>query len=165
MLRSVTCTFVMAVAAAGADPAEAKDRIAQIELTRFPARSTLVISDPKVVSKFNIWNGPGVTASDPRVRNQGMFADWNKGVVARKPNGLQRYRVEFTFEERATPYVVFYEFNPALPGGYVYLPARREPEGIANTALIYHGVEGHWFHSSAAWEELVRPSMESAVVQ
>lgn len=165
MTRFVTRLLLLAVSLTVAGHAAAKGKIAQIELTRFPSKTTLVISDPQVVSQFNIWNGPGVLVADPAVRYHGMFADWPKGVVARKPSGLRRYRVEFQFEDLVSAYVVFYEFNPAMPGGYVYLPARREPEGVTNTAMIYHGVEGHWFRSSETWERLVRPAMQSAVVQ
>jgi hypothetical protein len=84
--------------------------------------------------------------------------------VLDRPVGLQRYEVVFQIERWQAPhnrYVVFYEFNPAQAGGYIYLPDRTEESGRTNISLIYHGVEGKWFRASSAWEKLVRPLVKN----
>ena len=127
--------------------------------------SSIEISDPEIAGTFNIWNGPGVLVNDQSVhRNPAnlarSFIDWSKEAVPNRPAGLDRYEVALVVEGRASPdnrYAITYEFDPSTSGGYIYLP-----RSSTNTSMIWHGVEGNWFHSSAAWERLVRPLIEDA---
>jgi len=54
-----------------------------------------------------------------------------------------------------------YEIGPDSDHGYIYLPDFSDPN--YRNGLIYHGVEGNWFYSSASWEALVRPIIESSI--
>jgi hypothetical protein len=61
-------------------------------------------------------------------------------------------------------YVVTYEYDPSTEGGYIYLPGRLDGDDYKrNVFSISHGLEGKWFHSSAAWERLVRPLIDETV--
>src|SRR5262245_16593881 len=143
----------------------AKGQTTGIEIRSDLFGSPLKITDPSIVRSFNIWNGPGVRINgepvhmDPK-QQAGAFIDWPRGEVVTRPQGLQRYEVEFHDEARLplnNRYIVMYEFDPKAEDGYIYLPGRDDAQGKSNTFLIYHGVEGKWFHSSAEWERQIRP--------
>ena len=64
------------------------------------------ITDPDILSQFNIWNGPGVSTSGPDGvphppayldpgRSAGRFIEWPKGEATARPSGLQRLEVTF----------------------------------------------------------------------
>ena len=143
----------------------AKGQTARIEIRSDLFVSPLKITDPTIVKSFNIWNGPGVRINGEPVhmnpkQQSGAFIDWRRGEVLTRPQALQRYEVEFQVESRLPPndcYIVMYEFDPKAEDGYIYLPSRNDERGKSNTFLIYHGVEGKWFHSSAEWERRIRP--------
>ncbi len=165
-MRYATTALLVCLLGAGAT-ASAKARIVAIEITGPGMASPLRITAPEVISSFHIWNGPGVRVNDRPVhldpaRQQGHFIDWPRGEAHRRPAGLQRFTVTFHLDRERAPYeswtryVVFYAFDPATDGGYIYLPLREDIRPHHNSA-IRHGVEGSWFHSTAAWEELIRP--------
>jgi hypothetical protein len=138
----------------------AKGEITRIEIRNDLFVSPLKITDPIIVKSFNIWNGPGVRINGEPVhmnpkQEPGAFIDWPRGEVLARPKALQRYEVEFQVEGRL--YIVMYEFDPKAEDGYFYLPSSGDERGKSNGSLIYHGVEGKWFHSSAEWERLLRP--------
>ncbi|HEU4388413.1 MAG TPA: hypothetical protein VFV34_11495 [Blastocatellia bacterium] len=147
----------------------AKGRTTKIEIRSDLIVSPIVITDPSVVKSFNIWNGPGVRVNGEPVhmnpnQQSGAFIDWPRGEVLERPRALQRYEVAFYVECRSAPndcYIVVYEFDPKAKGGYVYLPGKGDKQVKSNTFLIYHGVEGKWFHSSAEWEKQIRPLIMS----
>jgi hypothetical protein len=130
------------------------------------------ITDPEIIGKFNIWNGPGVGMRDieqtpdlplyvEREGSVGRFIDWPKGVAAVRPSGLQRVEVTFYMGEHHSfmPYVVAYEIDPIHGIGYIYLPRWK------NSHMIWHGAEGYWYHAHERWNELIMPKItnESAV--
>jgi hypothetical protein len=159
------------------EPASAKGRTVAIEIKGATLTMPITISDADIVSRFNIWNGPGVRVNgQPDHLNPdkefGRFIDWPKGTVGERRTGVQRYEVTFRIEtegarnDAATKYLVLYEFDPTAAGGYIYLPRANDRSvaggAPANGGLIYHGVEGNWFNSTDAWERLVRPVIERA---
>jgi hypothetical protein len=122
-----------------------------------------LVATPKM-AQFSVWTGPTVRVNgQPEVDNPYSYFDWSKGRIADRPHGLQRYQVIFDVKlDRERPYVVWYEYDPATPGGYIYLPGKGEKHYRGNTSIIYHGVEGSWFSSSQSWEQKVRPLIEKA---
>ena len=154
-----------------------KGETTQIEIEGGDLASPIEITDPAIVSKFSIWNGPGVSTSGPDGvpdppayldpnRSAGRFIDWPKGIVKERPASLQQYQVTFriagpensggSFEN----YKVIYEFGPNRELGYMYLPDFSDAK--LRNGLIYHGVEGNWFYSSKSWETLIRPVIEAS---
>jgi hypothetical protein len=152
--------------------ASAKSQTIRIEIAGPGLAQSLEITDRGILRSFNFWNGPGVAVNGQPVHLQkdnleriGAFIDWPRGPLAGTPSDELRYEV--TFHQRATGaharYVIRYAFDPAKPGGFIYLPG--PPDGAVyrdNVFSIVHGVEGNWFHSSPAWERLVRPLIERA---
>ena len=154
-----------------------KGETIQIDIDGSGLASPVEITDSAIVSKFNIWNGPGVSTStygvpdppaylDPN-RTAGRFIDWPKGLVETRPEDLNRYQVTFKIASRGNAphsiqsYRFMYEIGPDSDHGYIYLPDFSDPN--YRNGLIYHGVEGNWFYSSASWETLVRPIIESSI--
>ncbi len=153
-----------------------KGETIQIDIDGSGLASPIEITDSAIVSKFSIWNGPGVSTStygvpdppaylDPN-RPAGRFIDWPEGIVETRPEDLDRYQITFQIASRANAphsiqsYRVMYEIGPDSDHGYIYLPDFSDPN--YRNGLIYHGVEGNWFYSSASWEALVRPIIETS---
>lgn len=170
----VVCLAILAIPITGWSKGETQ----KIEIKGDDLNSPIEITDPNIVSSFNIWNGPGVSTRGPDGvphppaylnpnKTAGRFIDWPKGTVEQRPDGLKSYEVKFHIAGRESEtgvigtYQVIYRFNPSVPQGYMYLPTGRERS--ANTGLIAHGVEGAWFYASASWEELVRPIICKAI--
>jgi hypothetical protein len=148
-------------------PASSKTQTIRIEIGGAFLGRPLEITDSAILKSFSIWSGPGV-----REELIGAFIDWPRRSISTRPlgPGLQRYQV--TFHQRGPEhmhewhrrYVVMYEYNPSTKGGYIYLPGQDDGQDYKrNVFSISHGVEGNWFHSSAAWERLVRPLIDKAV--
>jgi hypothetical protein len=174
MKGPVAAVFSLCGTLAASDAALAKAEIARIEIRGAHLEAPLEIADPRIVREFSIWIGPGVRINgepahlDP-ANTRGMFIDWPKGAASTHPKGLKRYDVTFHLgvepgrgvqSERWARYNVVYEFDPATGTGFFYLPAAADGRDALNPA-IYHGVEGNWFHSTRAWELLVRPLIEA----
>ena len=110
------------------ETASAKGRTIAIEIKGATLMTPITISDADIVSRFNVWNGPGVRVNgqpdylDPD-KESGRFIDWPKGTVGEHRTGLQRYEVTFRVEteearnDAATKYVVLYEFDPQPRAG------------------------------------------------
>jgi hypothetical protein len=62
-------------------------------------------------------------------------------------------------------YVVFYDFDPSLSRGFVYLPGRAEAFYFLNIGTIARGCEGHWFLAKDSWEAFMRPLITQALRQ
>ena len=145
----------------------AKGQIAKI-IVHGEDLPALEITDPTILDSFDIWQGPGVRVNGKPVHLNPdepgpAFIDWINGEVVERPSGLRRYKITFAIDGRVRgAYVVHYEFNPVVVGGYIHLPGKGDPHFPENVALIAHGVEGRWFHSSASWERLVRPLIVTA---
>jgi hypothetical protein len=175
-MRSFSLVMLLCALLSWSWTAHAKGKTVRIEITGESLPAALEITDPDIVGKFLVWTGPGVQINgrsahtDPQ-HQEGAFIDWPAGKIEERPGGLQHFVVSFYVQNNPEPdrgklaYVVAYEFDPATPGGYVYLPTSDDmsyPTARVNVASIYHGVEGNWFRSSARWEELVRPVIEKA---
>ena len=183
MIRTIKNVLVSLLILIVPVTAWSKGEIIKIEIEGNSLSSPIEITDPDIVRQFSIWTGPGVSSRGPGgVPNPpaylnpdlsaGRFIDWPKGMVAERPAGLQRYEISFYIGSREPEtkvqgsYVVTYGFDPSTEHGYVYLPTGRERvwnTTFMNTAFIYHGVEGNWFHSSNKWESLVRPLIEKTI--
>lgn len=124
--------------------------------------SPIKIIDPKILADFQVWSGPG-TSSDEKVS---FIVNWSQGVVTEPPSGLPRYEVLFYAKLRGEQliYIVSYEYDPATKQGYVYLPGKTDEWYNLDVSTIYHGVEGHWFHASRAWEEATRLLLAKTVI-
>lgn len=114
------------------------------------------ITDPKVLSSFRVWSGPGTSGNE----SESFIADWFHGPVLISQEGLQLYRVSFyvQFEpgREQLVYVVFYAYDSSNGQGYVYLPGRGEDGYGLNVSTILRGVEGNWFRASGSWDNLAR---------
>lgn len=177
-MKNALCTLAFVALTLAAAPASPKSQTIRIEIDSSTLAAALEISDPAVLNRFSIWNGPGVRVNDQPVHiepdNQeriGSFIDWPRGMVSMRSSGLQQYDVTFhqggreRMHEWHRRYVVRYAYNPSTEGGYIYLPGPTDGDDYKrNVFSIVHGVEGNWFHSSATWEQLVRPLIEKAVV-
>lgn len=124
------------------------------------------ITDPDILSQFNIWNGPGVSTSGPDGvshppayldpdKSAGRIIDWPKGIAIDRPSGLQRLEVTFYVGVPREPnasrkYIFAYEVDASDTQGYIYLPRWKNN-------LISHGVEGNWFRAAERWNELMIP--------
>jgi hypothetical protein len=154
-----------------------KGETIQIDIDGSDLASPIEITDPAITSKFNIWNGPGVSTSSYGVPNPpayldpnqptGRFIDRPEGIVETRSESLDRYQITFQISSRGNAphsiqsYRVMYEIGPDSNHGYIYLPDFSDPN--YRNGLIYYGVEGNWFYSSASWEALVRPIIESSI--
>lgn len=173
MTRALAALLAFPMILAIPVPTLAKGVTVKIEIRGSTLAAPLEITIPDIVEKFNVWTGPGVAVNGKPVHldpdNQaGMFIDWPRGVATQRPDALPRFVVTFHLrfgsppDKRRRTYTVLYEFDPITEGGYIYLPEGTDKQYPGNTSLIVHGVEGNWFHASAAWEKLVRPLIEEA---
>src|ERR1700680_3946119 len=139
-----------------------------------PLTTPIKITDPQI-QEFSVWAGPGVNGTGlPNAT--GFIVDWQKGVLAQPPAGLQHYEVSFYAGCRTVPndprclaephslvYVVFYDSDPSSKRGFIYLPGKGEASYWLNVHTILHGVEGHWFFAADSWERFVRPLIANAL--
>jgi hypothetical protein len=118
------------------------------------------ITDPEIVKNFQVWMGLG-TSSNEEV---GFIVNWSQGIVAERPSGLHRYEVSVYAKcpQERLIYVVFYEYDPLMEQGYVYLPGKDDERYRLNVSTIYRGVEGSWFRAWRAWENVARPLIAKA---
>lgn len=175
MKRSMATVFALCTVLAAPETASAKGRTVKIEINGATLELPLEITDPAIVDKFNIWNGPGVQVNGQPVHldpndQTGMFIDWPKGSATNKPRGLQHYEITFHLyvgqgrrapSDRWTRYIVFYEYAPETGGGYILLPGPNDGQQGMNPAIA-HGVEGQWLYSTKTWDKLVRPLIDEA---
>jgi hypothetical protein len=158
-------------------PLWAKGDMVLVKITGATLKSPIEITDSKI-QEFNIWAGPGVTSAQGGVQREdteGFIIDWQAGVAAQRPNGLQHYEVSFYAGCRTGPnsdcggekprlaYVVSYDYAPAAKRGFVYLPRKGDPSYYINIGSVGHnGREGNWFLAKASWEDFVRPLIAKA---
>ena len=175
-MKRVLCVLALGALALTSVPAWSKSRTIRIEISAASLAVPLEITDPAIVDHFNIWNGPGVGVNGQPVHMNphtleriGAFIDWPRGKVSARPTGTKLFDVVFhqggreRMQEWHRRYVIRYAYDPATDGGYIYLPGRNDGDDhIRNVFSIVHGIEGNWFHSSTAWERLVRPLIEGA---
>src|SRR5437879_2096576 len=133
-----------------AETASAKGETVRIEITGASLATPLKITDPDIVGRFSIWNGPGVTVNGQQVHldplyQDGTFIDWPKGQLAQAPTGLRRYEVSFycafehPTEEVKFCYRVTYAYDVSRDHCYMYLTG---PAGTALKVYTYYICNG-----------------------
>ena len=136
----------------------AKGDTVRIAITGGDLSTPIEIVDPAVTSHFQVWAGPGTSSNETHSLN----VDWSRGTVD-PPKGLPFYEVSFvTTRQNPGTYAVRYAVDPSTKQGYVYIPGKMDAEYQDNVWLIYHGVEGHWFHAWAEWEKIANPLIAKA---
>lgn len=157
-MRSLLATLTLLLLPAGAF-ADGKGETVRIVIKGEGLSAPVVLSDPAVVSRFNVGSGPGANLGD----RPGLIIDWPKGV-ADPPKGLRLFEVSFV-TARTSPdtYIVQYAIDPVTKRSYVFLPADCDAPYRDNIQLIYHGVEGSWYYTWSEWEKVARPLLEKAI--
>ncbi len=164
-LLSVSVTFFLLVI-----PAQvlAKGQTVKITIKGADLKTPIEITNPKILTEFQVWSGPGTSSSAPGFNPSapGFIVDWSQ-AVAEPPKGLQRYEVSFyaKMPNERLIYVVFYEYDPATEHGYIHLPGRTDEWYRLNVSTIFHGVEGKWFRAWSVWESVARPLIADAKVR
>lgn len=140
-------------------------------ITLKSADLTIEITDPIILSNFNVWSGAGTWMNDVE-GTEGFIIDWPAGVVRERPAGLQRFEVSFYVkyvnrplegQQEQLAYVVSYDYNPAAEEGYVYLPGKADEWFRLNIRAIGRGRrEGNWFRAASVWQQVVRPLIARA---
>jgi len=164
-------------------PLWAKGEMVLIEVTGANLPTPIRISDPKIEA-FTPWAGPGAPGGCNCPLNgahtEGFIADWHAGVVspraAQLTRGVQHYEISFyegcrtsndwcTQKQPRMVYVVSYDYDPASPRGFVYLPGKGDASYQLNIGTIWRRVEGNWFFATASWEEFIRPVIDKAITR
>jgi hypothetical protein len=160
-------------------PLLAKGQLVLIELRGANLSAPVRITDAKI-ENFSPWAGPG-TATNGVENTEGFIVDWQAGVVRPHGAGLQHYEVSFhvscdtaaidprcltkapfTMRMRLV-YVVFYDYDPSSPRGFVYLPGKGSSFYYLNMGSIARGCEGNWFLARDSWEDFIRPVMSKTL--
>ena len=156
--------FVVAIAALAALTAStagwSKGDITSITVERVGSNDVVAISEPDVLDRFVIWSGPGVVGWDmaktiPAPDDAAFIVDWTQGALTSAPDA-PTYKVTMyvdRYEPPCNKYEVLYRVDGA-DTGYVYLPRWDEEIGRCNMSLIARDVEGNWFRSSKAWDDV-----------
>jgi hypothetical protein len=141
----------------------AKGVTTTITVTDVSRGTSIRITDPSVLERFNVWAGRGTfmtVAGQTTEGTEGFIIDWLAGVVGPPPTDLPHYEVEFfvRYPNSATEqlaYIVFYACEPSSGQGFVYLPGKSDEPYRLNLKAIHRGnnLEGHWFRASAAWQD------------
>jgi hypothetical protein len=99
-------------------------------------------------------------------QTEGLIIDHWSQPVAERAKRLQRYKVSFygKFPDEKLVYGVLYEYDPATPRGYVYLPGRGDDWYGLNMGTIARGVEGHWYRARNASDSVARSLIAGAKV-
>lgn len=155
----VAITAIASVAASTAS--WSKGAITKITIERIGSGGAFEITVPEVLDRFAIWSGPGVVGWDmaktvPARDDAAFIVDWTSGTLTREPGTLATYKVTLyvdRYEPPCNKYEVLYQVDEAGTG-YVYLPRWDEEIGRCNMSLIARDVEGNWFRSSKAWDDV-----------
>jgi hypothetical protein len=144
----------------------AKGETTKITIQGFHLKAPIEIVNPLILSKFNVWAGPGTWSSEPgfNVNAPSFIVDWSSGPVSDVPDTQASFKVSFytrTPNEQLV-YVIYYTYDPSARRGYVYLPSREDQFFAVNAGTIYRGVEGQWFRSWSVWDEIVAPLIKNA---
>jgi hypothetical protein len=143
-------------------PLFAKADTIKITISGTGLRTPIEITDPKILTNFRVWTGPGTSSNEAK----GFIVDWSQGPVAERPKTVRRYQVSFyaKLPNERLIYVVFYEYDPSTEPGYIYLPGKSEEFFGLNVSTISHGVEGNWFRAWSVWENVARPLIAKAMI-
>ena len=156
--------FAMGLVPAGVLCAKAPVTSVTISGGGLPA--PIEITDAAVIHSFRIWSGPGNFKIENGVRTpivQDGSILWSQGIVSDPPRGPSEYEISFNDgSPRERRYVLLYHYDPAAHSGCIYLPGKGEKWYDVNVRTIYRGVEGHWFRTARAFDEVVQPLVEKA---
>jgi len=138
----------------------AKGKTLKITIDGGNLRNTIEIKSPRVLAPFRVWSGPG-TSAYPSIDHAApsFIVDWSQGALRNHPENLPLYKISFWADspKPRVVYVVFYEYDPAVKQGYVYLPGQNDEWFALNIATIMRDVEGKWFRSWSAWDQVASP--------
>ena len=132
-----------------------------IELRGDGLEQPIELTEPSILEKLSPWVGPGTKMAD-FMRPDGSeksIANWDAGVVADHPAGLQRIEVKFRVgwsRESTDAFWVLYEKGAGSSTGYIYHP-------IANY-IVAHVSEGAWHYASDRWNEIIGPIIEKHTI-
>lgn len=172
MKTTLRCTVAVGAAFALSAVISAKGATSRITIRGTNLTNSIEITDESVVSRFQVWEGPGTTVCRGGRANcvegtQGFIIDWPSGAVAERPGGLQRYEISFYVTDVRFPgppspeqlaYVVSYEYDASATQGFVYLPGDGDQWYPLNSTSIYRGGrEGKWYRASASWQSVIVP--------
>ena len=141
-------------------PAElfAKGATTKITIQSLYLKAPIEIVDPVILSKFNVWTGPGTWSSDPafNANAPGFIIDWSSGTVPEVPDRLTCYKVSFyaKLPNERLVYVVYYAqdyyaHDPSSGRGYVHLPSRDDQSYSLNVGTIIVAWKGNGFTRGA----------------
>ena len=153
-------------------PLYAKGATVKITIKGAGLATPIEITD-RTVRGFSVYAGPGVFVNGIE-ETEGFIIQWSKGIVAERPNGLQRYEVLF-YEgcdigewgcrsgDPSLSYVVLYDYDPSMDQGYIYLPGNVGELGNLNGIRWHgHGYDGNWLRATSEWEKFARPLIAKA---
>ena len=140
----------------------AKGPTSRISIVDTARGTSIEITDPTVLSRFKVWDGPGTYSRTNGQDTEGMdgfIVDWRSGSLDSRPIDLHRYEVKFYVRRHSEPleqlaYTVFYERDSSSGNGFVYLPGKSDGQYRLNVFSIHRGsgFEGHWFRANHEWE-------------
>ena len=165
MKKVVAVAFAIALTLIFASRLLAKSATTKIVIDGADLTKPIEITDPRVLTNFNVWTGPGTSSNAPgfNANAPGFIIDWSQGPVRKPPEFLRRYQVSFhAGPNEQLVYVVYYAFSSSAQQGYVYLPGKSDKWAELNGRTIFNGVEGNWFHAWSTWERVARPLIEKA---
>jgi hypothetical protein len=143
-------------------PVSAKGPTVRISVQGPALGAPIEITDQPILAKFNVWAGLGVTVNGER-QLTGGFADWARGAITQRPQGLERYEAFFYVrDKRDLGYVITYEYDAVAKQGYIYLPGKKDEWYGLNVSSIFRGVEGNWLAASKAWDEAIAPLLPAS---
>jgi len=144
----------------------AKGETIGITTQGFHLKAPIEIVNPLILSKFNVWAGPGIWSSEPgfNVNAPSFVVDWFSGPVSDVPDTQASFKVSFYTKapNEQLAYVIYYTYDPSARRGNVYVPSSKDQFFAVNAGTIYRGVEGQWFRSWSVWDEIVAPLIKNA---
>jgi hypothetical protein len=160
----LTGALVVFAIAASATPALAKGETKQITIAGGGLATPIVITDPAILKRFNVWSGPGTSGTVQGVAWKATegFVIASATPVDDRPTGLAHYEVAFVVDRQDRDghdlsYVISYEYDARADRGYVYFSGRNDPQWRTNVFLIMRDLEGRWYPASHAWQDAVTP--------
>jgi hypothetical protein len=165
-MKKTLATVVLLVTVFMPWPLRAKGRTLRIVIEGADLSSPIEITDPQILTTFNVWNGPGTSLNELAGQTtypDGFIIRWSQGSTAEPSKELPQYQVSFyTSDGKGPSYVVYYCYQALTESGYVYLPGPAEKWYRLNTSSIAHGIEGHWFHAWALWDSTAEALIRKA---
>lgn len=143
----------------------AKGDTVKITIQGADLKTSIQITDRKVLANIQVWSGLGTSSWAPGFDSEApsFIVDWSQGSTAEPPKALPHYQVLFyaNMPNERLVYVVSYAFDATTGHGYVYLPGRNDKDYRLNVGTIFRGVEGNWFHSWSQWDGIAKQLIRS----